>query len=39
MDEALAVSAGKVGPYKILPAVVRKVSEVVERRLLLFDFR
>jgi hypothetical protein len=28
-----------IAPYKILPAVVRAVSEVVEKRLRLFKFR
>jgi fructose-bisphosphate aldolase class II len=39
VDAALGASAGEVVPYKILPAVVRGVSEVVERRLRLFNFR
>lgn len=38
MDEALGASAGEVVPYKILPPVVRGVSEVVEKRLRLFNF-
>jgi fructose-bisphosphate aldolase class II len=38
MDEALGASAGEVVPYKILPPVVRRVSEVVEKRLRLFNF-
>jgi ketose-bisphosphate aldolase len=38
MEAALGASAGEVVPYKILPAVVRGVSEVVERRLRLFNF-
>lgn len=29
----------EIAPYKILPAVVWSVSEVVERRLRLFNFR
>jgi fructose-bisphosphate aldolase, class II len=39
MDAALGASTGEVVPYKILPAVVRGVSEVVEKRLRLFNFR
>jgi fructose-bisphosphate aldolase, class II len=38
MDAALGASAGEVVPYKILPTVVRGVSEVVEKRLRLFNF-
>jgi len=38
MDAALGASAGEVVPYKILPPVVRGVSEVVEKRLRLFNF-
>lgn len=38
MEAALGASAGEVVPYKILPAVVRGVSEVVEQRLRLFNF-
>jgi fructose-bisphosphate aldolase, class II len=38
MDAALGASAGEVVPYKILPTVVRVVSEVVEKRLRLFNF-
>ncbi len=38
MDQALGASAGEVVPYKILPPVVRGVSEVVEKRLRLFNF-
>jgi len=38
MDAALGASAGEVVPYKILPAVVRGVGEVVEQRLRLFNF-
>jgi fructose-bisphosphate aldolase, class II len=38
MDAALGASAGEVVPYKILPAVVRGVGEVVEKRLRLFNF-
>jgi fructose-bisphosphate aldolase, class II len=39
MEEALGASAGEVVPYKILPTVVQRVSEVVEQRLRLFNFR
>ncbi len=38
MEAALGASPGEVVPYKILPAVVRGVSEVVEQRLRLFNF-
>jgi ketose-bisphosphate aldolase len=39
MDAALGANADEVVPYKILPTVVRAVSEVVEKRLRLFNFR
>jgi fructose-bisphosphate aldolase, class II len=38
MDAALGASADEVVPYKILPKVVSGVSEVVEKRLRLFNF-
>jgi fructose-bisphosphate aldolase, class II len=39
IEAALAASPGEVVPYKILPAVVRGVNEVAEKRLRLFNFR
>jgi len=39
LEHALQVHPGEIAPYKILPAVVGAVSEVVENRLRLFNFR
>jgi fructose-bisphosphate aldolase, class II len=39
MERSLQSHPGEVAPYKILPDVVRSVSDVVERRLKLFNFR
>jgi fructose-bisphosphate aldolase, class II len=38
MDAALSASSDEIVPYKVLPAVVRGVSDVVEKRLRLFNF-
>jgi fructose-bisphosphate aldolase class II len=39
LENALEAPPNEIAPYKILRAVVRAVSEVVERRLRLFNFR
>lgn len=39
LEQALQADAHEVAPYKILPPAVSAVSEVVERRLRLFNFR
>lgn len=39
LENAMHSNPSEVAPYKILPPVVRAVSEVVERRLRLFNFR
>ncbi len=39
LENALQAHPSEIAPYKILPAVVRAVSEVVEKRLRLFNFR
>lgn len=38
LEKALQVHPDEVAPYKLLPAVVEAVSEVVEKRLRLFSF-
>jgi fructose-bisphosphate aldolase, class II len=38
LDSALQAHPGEVAPYKILPAAVQAVREVVEKRLHLFNF-
>jgi fructose-bisphosphate aldolase, class II len=39
LENALHDRPGEIAPYKLLPTVAGAVSEVVERRLLLFSFR
>ncbi len=39
LENALEAHPNEIAPYKILPAVVRAVSDVVEKRLRLFNFR
>jgi len=39
LESALQAHPSEIAPYKILPEVVRAVSEVVEKRLHLFNFR
>ena len=39
LDNALQTHPSEIAPYKILPEVVAAVSEVVRKRLLLFNFR
>jgi len=39
LESALQAHPSEIAPYKLLPAVVGAVSEVVERRLRLFNFR
>ncbi len=39
IESALHDHPNEIAPYKILPQVVRSISEVVERRLRLFNFR
>ena len=38
IEDAMQAHLGEVAPYKILPAVVKAVSEVVEKRLRVFNF-
>jgi fructose-bisphosphate aldolase, class II len=39
LESALQAHPGEIAPYKLLPVVVGAVSEVVEKRLRLFNFR
>jgi len=39
LGDALQAHPGEIAPYKLLPAVAGAVSEVVEKRLRLFNFR
>jgi fructose-bisphosphate aldolase class II len=39
LEQALQAQPGEIAPYKILPAAVREASEVVQKRLRLFNFR
>jgi fructose-bisphosphate aldolase, class II len=39
LEQALQAHPGEIAPYKILPAAVREASEVVRKRLRLFNFR
>jgi fructose-bisphosphate aldolase class II len=39
LEKVLQAHPGEIAPYKILPPVVEAVSEVVEKRLRLFNFR
>jgi fructose-bisphosphate aldolase class II len=39
LEQALQAHPGEIAPYKILPAAVREASEVVQKRLRLFNFR
>ncbi len=39
LENVLQAHPGEIAPYKLLPEVVEAVSEVVQKRLRLFNFR